>query len=166
MRKLVVAAVVALLMVAASPVAAQEVIEITEADMDRFVELLRTNVANERADIVGASMEFTASESAAFWPLYTEYEKQLDEIGQLRWQLIKDYAASYDTMDDETAAALLERAFAVRDARTNYQREFVDRLMQAMGPKVAGRFMQVDNQIMNLLDLQIAQQLPLVKKPE
>jgi len=35
-----------------------------------------------------------------------------------------------------------------------------------MGARIAGRFVQVDNQLTNLVDLQIAQQLPLVQKPE
>ena len=35
-----------------------------------------------------------------------------------------------------------------------------------MGPQIAARSIQVDNEIKNLLDVQIAVQLPLIQKPQ
>ncbi len=167
MRKLLLAvALVALCAVATPALAQDQTIEITEADMDRFVDLMRTDVANDRASLVGYAMEFTAEESAAFWPLYTEYERGLKEFGQMRWQLIKDFAESYQDMSDDVAAELIQRSFAGREQRFKMQADFVAKLASEMGPKIAARFVQVDNQLTNLLDLQVAQMLPLVKKPQ
>ena len=167
MRKLFPVVVALLVLAVAAPALAQDqTIEITEADMDRFVDLMRTDVANDRASLVGYAMEFTADESAAFWPLYTEYERGLKEFGQLRWQLIKDFAESYQDMSDDVAAELIKRSFEGREQRFKMQAEFVTKLTAAMGPKIAARFVQVDNQLTNLLDLQVAQMLPLVQKPQ
>lgn len=166
MRRFVTALFVLTLFVIVAPAPAQEVIEITEADVDNFVGLLRANILNERADLVGQAMQFSADESAAFWPMYTEYDRAMKEFGERRWQLIKNYAMAYEAMDDATAEALLEQAMEMRMERTRHQVEFVGKLTETMGARIAARFYQVDNQLTNLLDLQIAQELPLVQKPE
>ena len=78
----------------------------------------------------------------------------------------KDFAASYEMMTDEAAEDIIERAFAIRQERMDVQREFARTVAGALGPQIAARFIQVDNQIKNLLDLQIAMQLPLIQKPQ
>lgn len=165
MRKFV-AAFTLLVAVVALPLQAQETIEITEADLDRYMELVQADVLTDRANLVGEAMHFTAAESATFWPLYTEYDRAVLEIGQQRWALIKDFAANYEMMTDEVAEQLIEQSFAIRQQRMDVQRDFARTVVDAMGPQIAARFIQVDNQIKNLLDLQIAMQLPLIQKPQ
>ncbi|NKB90362.1 MAG: hypothetical protein GKS06_19315 [Acidobacteria bacterium] len=166
MRKFLITACALAVLAVALPLQAQQVVEITEEDVDNFVGLLRANILDERADLVGQAMEFSADESAAFWPMYSEYDRAMTALGQRRWELIKDFAASYETMDDATAAALLQTSFEIRSERMQQQFAFVERLAATMGAKIAARFTQVDNQLTSLLDLQIAQQLPLVQKPQ
>lgn len=166
MRKFVAAFALLAVALVAMPVQAQETIEVSEADLDRYMALIQADVLNERANLVGEAMQFGAEESATFWPLYTEYDKAVQEIGQQRWALIKDFAESYEMMTDEVAGQLIEQSFAIRAERMNVQRDFAHKVATAMGPQIAARFIQVDNQIKNLLDLQIAMQLPLIKKPQ
>lgn len=166
MRKFLSVLFVLALVAVAAPAQAQQVIEITEADIDNFVGLLRSDILDERADLVGQAMMFSADESATFWPMYTEYDRAMKDFGARRWELIKDYAAAYQAMDDATAEALLESAMSLRAERTEHQTAFIERLTETMGARIAARFYQVDNQLMNLLDLQIAQELPLVQKPQ
>ncbi len=94
------------------------------------------------------------------------YDRALVDVGQRRWALIKDFATSYETMTDDVAEVLLKSSFDIRAERFALQQEFVKKLVDTMGARIAGRFVQVDNQLTNLVDLQIAQQLPLVQKPE
>jgi hypothetical protein len=166
MRKLITAFALVAVALVAAPLSAQETIEITEADLDRYMALVQADVLNERANLVGEAMEFTADESAKFWPLYTEYDRAVQEIGQQRWALIKDFAESYEMMTDDAAGNLIERSFEIRQKRMEMQREFAHKVATEMGPQIAARFVQVDNQIKNLLDLQIAMQLPLIQKPQ
>ena len=166
MRKFFAAFVLLAVAVVAMPLQAQETIEITDADLDRYMALVQADVLTDRANLVGQAMHFTADESAAFWPLYTEYDRAVQEIGQKRWALIKDFAASYEMMTDEAAEHLIEQSFAIRTQRMDVQRDFAKKVAGAMGPQIAARFIQVDNQIKNILDLQIAMQLPLIQKPQ
>lgn len=166
MRKFVAAFALLAVAAVALPLQAQQTIEITEADLDRYMQLVQADILNGRADLVGEAMQFGAEESATFWPLYTEYDKAVQVIGQKRWALIKDFAANYEMMTDEAAGHLIEQSFAIRQERMDVQREFAKTVTEAMGPQIAARFIQVDNQIKNLLDLQIAMQLPLIQKPQ
>ena len=166
MRKFLAAFALLAVVAVAMPLRAQETIEITEADLDRYMTLVQADVLNGRADLVGQAMEFTADESATFWPLYTEYDNAVQKIGQQRWELIKDFAANYEGMSDDVATRLIEQSFSIRAERMEVQREFAMKVAGAMGPRIAARFVQVDNQIKNLLDIQIAMQLPLIQKPE
>lgn len=166
MRKFLTTFALLAVAVVAMPLQAQQVIEITEADLDRYMELVQADILNGRANLVGEAMQFGADESATFWPLYTEYDKAVQAIGQKRWALIKDFAANYEMMTDEAAGRLIEQSFAIRQERMDIQREFAKTVTEALGPQIAARFIQVDNQIKNLLDLQIAMQLPLIQKPE
>lgn len=65
-------------------------------------------------------------------------------------------------MTDE-AEHLIEQSFAIRKERMDVQRDFAKTVAEAQGPQIAARFIQVDNQIKKLLDLQIAMQLPLIQ---
>ena len=40
------------------------------ADVDKLVELLRQDVRAQKADIIGKTMAFDATQAAAFWPIY------------------------------------------------------------------------------------------------
>ena len=166
MRKFLAVLTLVAVAIVAAPLQAQQTIEITEADLDRYMELVQADILNGRADLVGQAMEFTAEESAAFWPLYTDYDRDVQEIGQQRWALIKDFAESYEMMTDDAAGNLIERSFEIRKKRMEIQQEFAHKVAMTMGPRIAARFIQVDNQIKNLLDLQIAMELPLIQKPE
>lgn len=166
MRKIVAAFALLVIALVALRLPAQQAVEITEADLDRYMELLGADVLQQRASLVGEAMQFGPDESATFWPLYTEYDRAVQDIGRQRWDLIKEYAASYEMMTDEAAEHLIERAFAIRQQRMDVQREFATKIAEALGPQIAARFIQVDNQIKSLLDLQIAQQLPLIQKPQ
>ena len=165
MRKFFAAFALVAVVLVAAPLQAQQTIEITDADLDRYMELVQADVLNGRADLVGEAMEFSADESATFWPLYTEYDRAVQDIGQQRWALIKDFAESYEMMTDDAAGNLIERSFTIRQQRMDMQREFAHKVAAALGPQIAARFVQVDNQIKNLLDLPIAMQLPLIQKP-
>jgi hypothetical protein len=69
MRRFAAALVLRALVALALPVQAQTTINITEADVDRFMSLLQVDILTERANLVGMAMEFNPEESATFWPM-------------------------------------------------------------------------------------------------
>jgi len=68
-------------------------------------------------------MRFTETESAAFWPLYRDYSRNQQVIGDARVQLIKDYAKNYDGMDDAKTRDMVQRLLGIDAKFTRLQED-------------------------------------------
>jgi len=137
--------------------------ETREANLRAYADLLRSDVRAQKSAILTELMEFSESEEAKFWPVYREYETALAKINDDRLALINEYAAHYATLTDTVADRLARGALDVEARRQDLKRRYYERFASVLSPKTAARFLQVENQILLLLDLQIAASLPLVQ---
>src|ERR1700704_96765 len=64
-----------------------------ERNFRAYIELLRSDVKKNRAQIVGQVMQLDAEDAAKFWPIYTEFEAEYTEFGYGVLALILNYAA-------------------------------------------------------------------------
>lgn len=99
-----------------------------------------------------------------FWPIYTEYEAELTKLNDLRVANIQEYARTYDQMTDEKADELIHKALKYRKQRPELLAKYYDRVKQALGATTAARFIQVEDQLLLIIDLQIDSSLPIVGK--
>ena len=132
-------------------------------DVNSFVELLRKDIKAEKTAVLTATMEFTDSESEIFWPIYREYEHELSKLGDMRINIIRDYAKSYESMTDDIAKDLVERSIKVREQTLKLDKKYWKTFSKKLSPIQAARFFQVNGQINDLIDLQIASEMPLVE---
>ena len=132
---------------------------------DEIIELVRSNIQKDKVAIIGAAMNFSAEEAGKFWPIYKGYETELTSVSDQRVALIKDFAANFETMTDAKAKELGETAMGIEKQRMKLKHACFEKLATEMSPVIATRFLQVENQLNMLLDLQLAQQLPLIEKP-
>lgn len=137
--------------------------EARNANLRAYAELLRSDVRAQKSAIITELMEFTESEDAKFWPVYREYEAELAKVNDDRLALIKEYAANYAKMTDDIADRLARGALDLEARRHDLKRRYYERFTSVLAPKTAARFLQVENQILLLLDLQIAASLPIVQ---
>jgi Spy/CpxP family protein refolding chaperone len=128
-----------------------------------LIELMRSDLRTEKMAIVTKAMQLTEAQSQAFWPVYKEYESAMMKINDERVSLIKDYAASYDSMTDEGAKDLIKRAFKLQEARTKTLKSYVGKMSKAVDAKTAARWAQVEQALGSAIDLQVASELPLLK---
>jgi hypothetical protein len=137
--------------------------ETREANLRAYAELLRSDIRAQKSAILTELMEFTEGDDAKFWPIYREYEAELVKINDRRLALIKEYAANFAKMTDDVADRLARGALDVEGRRNDLKLRYYERFKSALGAKSAARFLQVENQMLLLLDLQIAASLPLVQ---
>ncbi len=133
------------------------------AQVDDLIEILRSDVKTSKIGIITRAMSFNEKESAAFWPVHRKYDFELSKIGDRRLKLIKDYAESYENMTNEKATALIKRWFDIQEDETELREEYFERFAEILSPKAAARWLQVENQIDLMIDLQISSSVPLVK---
>jgi len=134
-----------------------------EANLRAYVELLRSDIRSQKVAIITELMDFTEADDAKFWPVYREYETELTKINDDRLALINEYAANYQTLTDDAADRLARGALDVEGRRHALRVRYYDRFKSVLSPKAAARFLQVENQMLLILDLQIAASLPIVQ---
>jgi hypothetical protein len=134
-----------------------------DANLRAYVELLRSDVRSQKVAILTEMMEFTEAEDAAFWPIYREYDVELSAINDDRVKLIADYAKNYAALSPESADRIARGALDLEGRRHALKLKYYDRVKAALAPKQAARFLQVENQLLMLIDLQIAAALPVVE---
>ena len=165
--RLGIAAAAALLLTAhtaSAQAAARAVDDTREQNLLAYVELLRSDLRTAKVAIITDVMQFTEAEDATFWPIYRQYEVELASINDSRLALIRDYALAYDTLTDATADKLALGALQLESRRQTLKSTYYERFKTALSPKTAARFLQVENQILLLLDLQIAASLPIASR--
>ena len=132
-------------------------------DVDAYVELLKSDVRTQKVAIISKALQLTYEESSAFWPVHREYELELSKIIDDRIELINNYVQNYDNLTDEKARELARKVFSLEKRRTKLKKKYFKRFERALSATIAAKFIQVENQINLLIDLQIASKLPLIK---
>lgn len=127
------------------------------------MELLRADLRTTKTAIITEAMGMDGPTSDVFWPIYREYEAELVVLNDEALAMIKDYAANYGTMTDEVAKDLLKRGFKVRESRTKLLKKYSGKMEKSLSPRVAARWVQCEHAIAAVLDLQLADELPLMK---
>lgn len=131
-------------------------------NIQQYINLLRADVRKEKSQIMGAVMQLDASDAAKFWPIYEEYDGELTTVNNLRSENIQEYARTYNKMTDEKAEELIKRALDYQKQRSELLGKYFERVKRSLGAITAARFLQIENQLLLIIDLQIASSLPIV----
>jgi hypothetical protein len=136
---------------------------IASADsMEKYIELLRSDLRTTKTQIYTEAMELPDSEMQAFWPIQREYETELAKLGDERLQLIKDYATNYSNLTPDMSKKLVDRAFKLESQRLSLFKKYTDKISKDVGPVAAARFAQIESVLNALVDLQIRANLPIM----
>jgi hypothetical protein len=154
--------VICALCVLAIQAAAQDAVVVVKPLTDSDIQLLRSDVQASKNDIITHTMQFNDTESAAFWPVYRDYARDQQVIGDKRYQLIKSYAQKFDTMDDATASDLAKQQFDIENDTAKLRSDYWPKFAKAIGAKRAAKFYQVDNRLSLMINLELASDIPLI----
>jgi len=133
-----------------------------EKNIQEYISLLRADVRQQKAEMMGAVMLLSAQDATKFWPIYSEYDAALTKLNDQRVENIKEYARTYNQMTDAKADELIQNAWAYQKQRQELLVKTYEQVKQALGAITAARFAQVEHQLLLIIDLQILSQLPVV----
>jgi hypothetical protein len=137
-----------------------------EKNIRAYTELLRSDIRKNKTQIVGLVMQLDAEDAAKFWPIYKDFEAEYTEFGNGVLALILKYAANYNDMTPQVADELATRLLDFEQERNNLKRKYYQKFKAALDPITAARFLQVENQLERILDLQITSELPVIEPPQ
>jgi hypothetical protein len=137
--------------------------ESQQTNIRAYVELLRADVRAKKTAIIAEIMNFDDEQAEKFWPIYREYDLELQTLNDRKLAGIQEYAKNYDKMTDEKADELASLALALENKRNDLKKKYYEKVREQLGGIVAARFLQVENQLLMVMDLQIAASLPVVQ---
>ena len=132
------------------------------AAQDNLIAMIQSDVRAQAQQIMTYAMQLSDADAANFWPIYRRYELERADWGDLRIALIRRFAEQYETMTDDQAEDLAEEMFDLLDDRIDLYKSFFGKFSDAVSPSVGARFVQVERQLNMVMDLQIAQEMPLI----
>lgn len=144
------------------PAAQQSGTAAEKKNIQAYIELIRSDVRQEKSQLMGVVMQLDAADAAKFWPLYSEYDAELTKVNDLRSNNIQEYARTYTQMTDAKADELIKTALDYQRQRSELLGRYFERVKQELGAITAARFVQIEHQLLLIIDLQIASSLPIV----
>jgi hypothetical protein len=138
----------------------------SKQNLSEDIKLLRKDVRQQKEKIMGAAMGLDDAQSKKFWPIYRDYNRQLDKLNDVRLGNITAFAQNYSNMTDNKADEIVNAAISYHKKRIDLLANTYDKVRAALGAPLAARFVQVENTLNTLIDLQIQSNLPLMWGPE
>jgi hypothetical protein len=134
-----------------------------DKNTDAYVALLRRDVRQEKAEIMGATLALSAQDSAKFWPIYSSYDTELAKLNDQRVANIKEYAQHYSDLTDDEADKLIQNGISYHKQRAELLAKTYEQVKQALGGITAARFAMVEQQLLTLIDLEVLSALPVAE---
>lgn len=129
------------------------------------LEIVHEKLKADKKLIVAKYMELTESEAKKFWPVYEEYQKDLQKINERLLSLLQSYATDYrsKSLTDEKAKKLLDEWIALENDDAKHRGSYAPKILQALPPKKAARYLQIENEYRILIKYDLAATVPLVQ---
>lgn len=129
---------------------------------DKDIEMLRQDLRDQRKQIVALNLPLTTDEATKFWPVFDQYRQAAIAPNNERWEIIKSYAANYDTMTDAQAQDYIKRSNAVEEQLLALRMKYVPMFEKVISPKKTATFVQIDRRVDLLINLQLSSMIPMV----
>lgn len=129
------------------------------------MQILREKLKADKKLVIAANMELTEAEAKGFWPLYEEYQKELQRINQRLANAIVGYARDHNakSLTDEKAKSLVDQYLGVEEAELKMKRAFVPKLSKVLPARKVARYLQIENKIRAVVKYEIAAEVPLIQ---
>jgi hypothetical protein len=132
----------------------------SDSNIETYTDLLRTNVRDNKVQLLAVLMQFTPDEAAVFWPIYQRYNAQLTDLENKESSLVKEYAENSESMTDPKVDELAETLITLVRKRNDLLKDVYEHVKAKLGAKTAARFMQVEQQLLLITSLKLASELP------
>src|SRR4029077_8877269 len=129
------------------------------------MQILRDKIKADKKLLVATNMELTESEAKGFWPIYDEYQNDLQKINRRIVGLLENYAADFrdKSLTDDKAKKLIDEAIAIEAAEAHLKSTYVPKLSKVLPVKKIARYLQIENKIRAVVKYELAQGVPLVQ---
>ena len=136
------------------------------ASQEKPSDNMQVVIEKVRADkklLVAENMQLTEAEAKTFWPVYKQYQDELFLLRARTVKLIKDYADTYETMNNNTAKRLLDEVMTIETLGPKLRQAYLPKFRKVLPEVKVLRYFQIENKIQAALIYELAASIPLVK---
>jgi hypothetical protein len=129
------------------------------------MQILRDKLRADKKFVVATNMELTESEAKGFWPIYDQYQKDLQKINRRLANLLESYADDFrnKSLTDDKAKKLINEATAIDEAEANLKGTYAPKLSKVLPVRKVVRYLQIENKIRAVVKYEIASGVPLMR---
>lgn len=124
-------------------------------------QLLISQIQTDKRAVVLSAMQLTDAEVAAFTPIYDKYQADMKKQYESAVEMLNKFAANYGSMTDDAAKDILKDWFKLRDARNDTMKKYAKEMGRALPPTKVLQWVQIENKLNALLDVQAASVIPV-----
>ena len=126
------------------------------------MEILRDKIKADKKLLVATNMELTESEAKNFWPIYEDYQKDLQKINERLIKALHSYAADYKNKSMTDEKKLTDEYLSTEQAEVKLKSSYVPKLSKALPATKVARYLQIENKIRAVIKYDLAAMVPLV----
>ena len=129
------------------------------------LEIMHEKLKADKKLIVAKYMELTESEAKKFWPVYEEYQKNLQKLNERLQSLLQNYATEYqsNSLTDGKAKKLLDEWIVLDKDEASHRKTYAAKVLKVLPAKKAARYLQIENEARVLVKYDLAKTVPLVE---
>ena len=126
------------------------------------IQVVQKEWGQSKKELVSLAMDLSAADSAKFWPLYSNYEKERQKLGRDRIVILTEYSDNFESLTSAKADDLVMRIFKNDLALTNLQQRYYTSFKTKIGALKAAKFMQIESYINTSIRSVIQEELPFI----
>lgn len=136
----------------------------TGVEVEKDLALLRRDLKADKKQLIALNVPLTADEATKFWPVYDQYTGEMSKVYDEFYSIIKEYAANQKTLTDAQASSMINRWAAIQVQQAQTRQRYIPIVEKVIPSRKAALFFQIDRRLYELMDLQVASQIPLVSQ--
>lgn len=132
---------------------------------DTNLQILLDKVQADKKLLVASNMGLDDAQGKAFWPVYDNYQKELQAINKRLRAVIGSYADAWnsDSVTDEKAQSMLDEVLAIEESEVAMQKKYAGELSKVLPPILVARYLQIERKIRSAINFDLAEEIPLIE---
>ena len=127
------------------------------------MQALRNAVRTDKKAYVASVLDLTPAEAKNFWPAYDAYQRALDMTGREKNVTIIEVVGQDKPVSDLYAKQIAKDIMLADETEAKARKTLYNRVMKALPPKKAVRYLQLEGKIRAAQAYEIAETIPLIR---
>lgn len=113
--------------------------------------------------IITQNMPITEQEGRAFWPLYDDFQGELNAHHDRTASLMMRYTKEYESLSDEKIKAIMDDFLRLEEEKVRIKKTYLEKFRRVLPEKKVMRYFQLENRLEAILNAELVNSLPLMK---